>query len=63
VNDTSRDNTNLRKRRPAQTGTFIGTRVQPDLLKQIDEWRKEEPDLPTRPEAIRRLVMKGLWSK
>jgi hypothetical protein len=60
VSDTSRDNTNLRKKRSEQPGTFIGTRVQPDLLDRIDAWRREQPDLPSRPEALRRLAAKGL---
>jgi hypothetical protein len=60
VNDSSHDNTNLRKRRPDQPGTFVGTRIQPDLLAEIDAWRREQPDLPSRPEALRRLAVKGL---
>lgn len=51
---------NPRKHRPGQSGTFIGTRVQPDLLAEIDAWRREQPDLPSRPEALRRLAVKGL---
>jgi hypothetical protein len=51
---------NLRKERPKQAGTFVGTRVQPGLLKQIDAWRRAQPDLPSRPEALRRLAAKGL---
>lgn len=39
---------------------MISTRVQPDLLKQIDAWRRSQPDLPSRPEALRRLAAKGL---
>ena len=35
-------------------------RVEVDLLEQIDELRRAAPDLPSRPEAIRRLVMKAL---
>lgn len=38
----------------------MGTRFQPALLAAVDEWRKEQPDLPTRPEAVRRLVELGL---
>lgn len=30
------------------------------MLVQLDEYRKAQPDLPTRPEAIRRLVEQGL---
>jgi hypothetical protein len=55
-----RDNAETRKRRPKQLGELVGTRLQPDLLKQIDEWRRDQLDLPTRPEAIRRLVLRGL---
>jgi hypothetical protein len=39
---------------------LVGTRFQPDLLEAIDLWRKAQPDLPTRPEAVRRLVELGM---
>lgn len=48
------------KKRPAQTGELVGTRFQPDLLHKIDSWRATLPDIPTRPEAIRRIVQVGL---
>jgi hypothetical protein len=35
-------------------------RVQPDMAKQLDDWRRKQDDLPGRPEAIRRLVELGL---
>jgi hypothetical protein len=38
-------------------------RVQPDMAKQLDDWRRNQNDLPGRPEAIRRLVELGLKSK
>jgi Ribbon-helix-helix protein, copG family len=41
----------------------IGVRVDEDLLKLIDEWRRKQDDVPTRPEAIRRLVDLGLTIK
>jgi hypothetical protein len=41
-------------------GKLIATRVQPGLLKQIDDWRRAQSDLPSRPEALRRLAIKGL---
>lgn len=41
---------------------YLSTRVQSGMLKQIDEWRHEQPDLSSRPEALRRLAMKGLGS-
>ena len=37
----------------------IGVRVDPALIKLIDEWRRKR-DVPTRPEAIRRLVEMAL---
>jgi hypothetical protein len=30
-----------------------------DRLHELDEWRRQEPDLPSRVEAIRRLMDKG----
>ena len=35
-------------------------RVQPDMAKLLDDWRRKQDDLPGRPEAIRRLVELGL---
>ena len=53
---TTRDSVSARKKRPAQTGEMVATRMQPELLKRLDEWRREQPDLPSRPEALRRLA-------
>jgi hypothetical protein len=41
----------------------IGVRVDSDFLKMVDEWRRKQDDVPTRPEAIRRLVELGLKAK
>jgi hypothetical protein len=41
----------------------IGVRVDADFLKMIDDWRRKQDDVPTRPEAIRRLVELGLKAK
>jgi hypothetical protein len=30
------------------------------LARQIDEWRRQQPDIPNRAEAIRRLVKQAL---
>jgi hypothetical protein len=49
--------------RPGQIGEMVSTRVQPEMIKLIDEWRRAQPDLPSRPEALRRLAMKGLGSE
>jgi hypothetical protein len=35
-------------------------RFSPDLLRQIDNWRRQQSNLPTRAEAIRRLIERGL---
>lgn len=52
-------NVRSRQRGPT-TGTLVGTRFQAPLLEAIDSWRKEQDDLPTRPEAVRRLVKLGM---
>jgi len=48
--------------RPKTTGpgTQIGMRWEDHELEVIDTWRREQPDLPSRPEAIRRLVASAL---
>lgn len=60
VNVKSSSSTLPPKQRSTSAGTLVGTRFQPALLAAVDEWRKEQPDLPTRPEAVRRLVELGL---
>jgi len=37
-------------------------RLQPKLSRQIDEWRRQQPDLPSKSEAARRLIEIGLES-
>ena len=37
-------------------GTLVGVRWSKPQLAAIDRWRHRQPDRPTRPEAIRRLV-------
>ena len=50
--------------RPATgRGKTIGVRCQNTLLESIDEWRRHEPDRPTRATAIRRLVEQALARK
>jgi hypothetical protein len=56
-------NTKTPRKRAAVTGDLIGVRVQPDLAKKVDDWRRHHEDLPGRPEAIRRLVELGLKAK
>ncbi|WP_283807533.1 hypothetical protein [Bradyrhizobium retamae] len=38
-------------------------RITTDGLREIDDWRRQQDDLPGRPEAIRRLVELGLKAK
>ncbi|WP_428672020.1 hypothetical protein [Reyranella sp.] len=47
-------------RPPTGVGTQIGMRWQASDLAAIDEWRRLQPELPSRTEAIRRLVELGL---
>jgi hypothetical protein len=57
------DITKSRKPRPSVTGEPVLVRVQPDMAKRLDSWRARQADLPSRPEAIRRLVELGLKAK
>jgi hypothetical protein len=44
-----------------ETGsTRFEMRAPNQWLRKVDEWRRQQPDLPPRAEAIRRLVDKGL---
>lgn len=45
---------------PTGKGTPIQVRMQATELGALDAWRRDQPDLPTRPEAIRRLVEAAL---
>ena len=51
--------------RPKTTGigTLVGVRLHPPILGAIDNWRRSEQDLPSRSEAIRRLVEHALSAK
>jgi hypothetical protein len=41
-------------------GTPVQTRLKAPLLSAIDDWRRQQSDLPNRPTAIRRLVERAL---
>jgi hypothetical protein len=51
-----------KKRGPPPTGqgTPIVTRMHPPQLEQLDAWIARQDDAPSRPEAIRRLLERGL---
>jgi hypothetical protein len=56
----TRDITKHRKLRPKGTGEPVMVRLQPELAAPLDGWRRKQADLPSRAEAIRRLVGLGL---
>lgn len=43
--------------------TGVMVKMLPDQLAQVDDWASKQDDAPTRPEAVRRLVAKGLAAK
>lgn len=61
--DTSTHVNTKRKKRPAEAGTLVGVRLQPDLLTALDEALAAEADEPTRPEMMRRVVTAHLRDK
>jgi len=40
--------------------TTIQMRVSDEFLRLVDDWRRTQPDIPSRSEAIRRLVEAGV---
>ncbi|WP_312414089.1 hypothetical protein [Shinella sp.] len=38
-------------------------RVSEDFLRMIDDWRRHQPELPSRAEAIRQLIHTGLAAR
>ena len=59
----TRDITKSPKKRATATGDAVLVRLQPELAKPLDNWRRKQDDLPGRPEAIRRLVEAALKGK
>jgi hypothetical protein len=51
------------KKRAERTGTPVLVRFQDPTLQTVEAWPREQPDLPSRPEAIHRLVEIGLKAK
>ena len=59
----TRQEKNLEKKRgrPAiGRGVQINAMLRPETVSALDNWRGVQPDKPSRPEAIRRLVDKAL---
>jgi hypothetical protein len=53
----------LERGRPPVESEPVTVRMTTDALYDLDNWRRKQPDLPSRPEAIRRLVEIGLKAK
>ena len=49
--------------RPSVDSEAVTVRIAVGALKLLDDWRRDQEDLPGRPEAIRRLVEIGLKAK
>lgn len=56
-------NKNPKIGRPPVDTEQVGIRFSVETLRRIDDWRREQPDMPIRTEAIRRLVEKALDDK
>lgn len=41
---------------PSAPGNRLQLVVTPEFLAAVDDWRRKQPDLPNRSEAIRRMV-------
>ncbi|WP_409411587.1 ribbon-helix-helix protein, CopG family [Brevundimonas sp.] len=54
------DGKKSKRGRPAVDTEPVTVRLPREQLEAIDAYRRSQDDLPSRPEAIRRLVEKGL---
>jgi len=41
----------------ASKNALLQMRVNEDFIRQVDEWRRHQEDIPTRGEAVRRLLL------
>lgn len=46
--------------RPRKETESINLRLERTMIEAIDDLRRQEPDIPTRPEMIRRILVKHL---
>jgi hypothetical protein len=51
------------KGRPPTDSEAVNVRLERERITALDEWRRTQLDLPTRPEAIRRLIELGLSAR
>jgi hypothetical protein len=52
-----------RGRPPTGQDPVTAVRLSPAVKSQIEDWAKQQPDNPSRSEAIRRLIQLGLAAK
>jgi len=45
-----------KQHRPERQSARFNMKISPEFLARLDQWRRKQPDLPNRSEAIRRLV-------
>lgn len=52
-----------KKGRPAVDSEAVNLRLPRDTLTALDEFRRSQDDLPTRPEGVRRLLAEALRAR
>ncbi|WP_169728330.1 ribbon-helix-helix protein, CopG family [Geminicoccus roseus] len=50
----------MKRPRPTKLPHLVQLRLPDELAAAIDGWRRDQQDIPTRSEAIRRLIESGL---
>jgi hypothetical protein len=49
-------------KRTEKMSELVGVRFTPEAISEIEEWRRQQPVIPSRTNAIRELVREGLTS-
>ena len=52
-----------KKGRPPVDSEAVNVRLERSFLSVLDNWRRNQADLPSRPEAIRRLLEQALGAE
>ena len=50
----------MAKRTTTKMTELVGVRFTSEAIREIEEWRRQQPVIPSRTDAIRELVRKGL---
>ena len=48
------------RKRPTESGALISVRLRPESVSRLDAWAAAQDDRPSRAEAVRRLIDRGL---